>query len=165
MATKQNPEAAFAGESQANRRYLAFARKADTDGRPQIAKLFRAAAAAESVHAHAHFRVRKGVRPDAADPQVPVPSGARDYRRMYPDFVAVAEGEKGGVVALRNALTVEKSHHALFTAALEAFTQGRDLPAADIWICEVCGHTHVGDEAPGACVVCKGLGTVFSRVT
>ena len=93
MATTENLQAAFAGESQANRKYLAFAKKAETDGFPQVAKLFRAAAEAETVHAHAHLRVLKGVQGTAANLQAAIEGEAYEFQKMYPQFVAEAEKE------------------------------------------------------------------------
>jgi rubrerythrin len=167
MATGDNLKAAFAGESQANRKYLAFAKKAEADGRPQVAKLFRAAAAAETIHAHAHFRVMKGVGTTAENLKAAIAGEAYEYKEMYPGFVATAEseGEKGALTSFRNALTVEKTHHDLFAAALAAIDGGKDLKAAEIWVCEVCGHTHVGDEAPERCPVCSALKKAFARIS
>jgi rubrerythrin len=166
MPTNENLQAAFSGESQANRKYLAFAKKADHEGRPQIAKLFRAAAAAETVHAHAHFRVMKGVKSTAENLRSALDGELYEFCKMYPDFVTVAEGEgeKGALASFRNALTVEKTHHGLFTAALEALNQGKDLPPSEIWVCDVCGHTHIGNEAPDQCPVCNALKRMFARV-
>ncbi len=166
MGTSDNLQAAFAGESQANRKYLAFAKKAEADGKPQIARLFRAAAAAETVHAHAHFRVMKGVGATADNLKAAIAGEAYEFQKMYPEFVKVAESEanKGALTTFNNALAVEKTHHDLFTAALAALDKGRDLAASDIWVCEVCGHTHVGPEAPDQCPVCKALKKMFAKV-
>jgi rubrerythrin len=166
MATSDNLQAAFAGESQANRKYLAFAKKAEADGRPQIARLFRAAAAAETVHAHAHFRVMKGVGSTGDNLKAAIAGEAYEFQSMYPEFVKVAEAEanKAALTSFNNALTVEKTHHDLFTAALAALEAGKDLDAAEIWVCEVCGHTHVGAEAPDQCPVCKALKKMFTKI-
>ena len=93
MSTADNLAEAFAGESQANRKYLAFAKKADADGHPGIAKLFRAAAEAETVHAHAHLRVMKGVGSTADNLQAAVAGEAYEFQEMYPEFLKAAEGE------------------------------------------------------------------------
>ncbi len=163
MATEDNLKAAFAGESQANRTYLAFARKADTDGFKQIAKLFRAAAEAETVHALAHFRVMGGVKSTEANLQAAIAGEGYEANEMYPTFLAEAEteGNKGAVASFRNALAVEKVHHALYTGALAALKEGRDLKGDRIWICPVCGNTVVGDEPPAACDVCGAPGDRF----
>jgi len=158
MATKENLEAAFAGESQANRKYLAFAKKAEQEGKPQIAKLFRAAAAAETVHAHAHLRVAGGIRATVENLAEAMAGEGYEAETMYPPFVAQAqaEGNKPAEISFRNALAVEKIHHGLYGEALAAAKAGRDLPAAKVYICEICGNTVVGG-APDKCPVC-GVG-------
>ena len=155
MATADNLKAAFAGESQANRKYLAFAKKADADGKVQVAKLFRAAAAAETVHAHAHLRVMGGVKTTLENLQGAIDGEGYEFKEMYPKFIAeaTAEGNKGAEVTFKNANAVEKIHHGLYTQALDAVKAGKDLPAAKIYVCEVCGNTVVG-EPPAKCPVC-----------
>ena len=165
MATDKNLKAAFAGESQANRMYLAFAKKAESDGFPQIAKLFRAAAAAETVHAHAHFRVMGGVKDTAGNLQAAVDGEGYEFKEMYPGFLKEAEAEKNGAAAtsFRNALAVEKIHYDLYSQALETFRKGKDLPPVDIFVCDVCGNTVYG-HAPDKCPVCGVPGTRFAKV-
>lgn len=165
MPTQDNLQAAFAGESQANRKYLAFAAKAEAEGRPQIARLFRAAAAAETVHAHAHLRVMKGVGDTKQNLQAAIDGEGYEFREMYPKFVqeAEAEGNKGALISFRNALAVEKTHHDLYSKAMEALDGGNDLPAAVIYVCDVCGHTAVG-EAPDKCPVCGAAKSKFKEV-
>ncbi len=155
MSTTDNLQEAFAGESQANRKYLAFATKADEDGKAQIARLFRAAAAAETVHAHAHLRVLGGVQDTIANIQAAIDGEGAEFREMYPGFVAEAqaEGNKPAEISFQNALTVEEIHFNLYSQAMEAAQQGADLPAADIHVCSVCGNTVTGD-APDQCSVC-----------
>src|SRR5512136_468183 len=121
MTTTDNLKSAFAGESQANRKYLAFAKKAAADGYPQIAKLFRAAAEAETVHAHAHLRVLGGVKGTAENLQAAIDGEGHEFRVMYPGFVATAEaeGQKAALASFRNAMAVEGVHHDLYTQALE----------------------------------------------
>ena len=161
MATVDNLKEAFAGESQANRKYLAFAKKADKDGMPQVAKLFRAAAAAETVHAHAHLRVLGGVKSTAENVQAAIDGEGFEFQEMYPKFVAEAEadGDQAATMSFRFALAVEEVHHGLYSQALEAVQAGNDLPEAPIHVCPVCGDTFVG-EAPEKCPVC---GTPSSR--
>lgn len=155
MATTDNLNEAFAGESQANRRYLAFAKKADLDGRPQIARLFRAAAEAETVHALAHFRALGGVKGVAENLQAAVAGEAFEFQSMYPKFVAEAQAEKkqAALASFRNAMAVEKIHHQLFSEALATLAGGADLPAGKIHVCQVCGNTVTGD-VPDTCPVC-----------
>jgi rubrerythrin len=155
MPTSENLAAAFAGESQANRKYLAFAKKADADGFPQIAKLFRAAAEAETVHAHAHFRAMGGVKNTEENLNAAIAGEGYEFREMYPPFLAEAEKEahKAATLSFKYALAVEKTHHDLYVNALEAFKSGKDMVTDTIWVCPICGHTQVGG-APEKCPVC-----------
>lgn len=165
MSTEKNLKEAFAGESQANRMYLAFAQKAESDGYPGIAKLFRAAAAAETVHAHAHFRVMGKVKDTASNLQAAIDGEGYEFKQMYPAFLQEAESEKNAAAAasFRNALAVEKIHYDLYSQALETFRKGKDLPAQDIYICEVCGNTVLG-HAPDKCPICGAPKAKFTRV-
>jgi rubrerythrin len=146
---------AFAGESQANRKYLAFAKKADAEGRPQIARLFRAAAEAETVHAHAHLQVLGGVKGTADNLQAAIGGEAHEFQSMYPKFVEEAQAEKNpaALASFRKAMAVEKIHHDLYSQAFAAFQDGKDLPAGKIHVCQVCGNTVIG-ELPDRCAVC-----------
>lgn len=165
MASLDNLMAAFAGESQANRKYLAFAKKAEADGKPGIAKLFRAAAEAETVHAHAHLRVANGIRTTTDNLQEAINGEHHEFTSMYPEFVAEAKKE-GHAAALRSfeyAMAVEKIHHAYYTKAAEAFAAGKDFPASRIFVCPVCGNT-VLDAAPDKCAICGVLGSKFVEV-
>jgi rubrerythrin len=165
MSTDNNLMAAFAGESQANRKYLAFAKKADADGFPQIARLFRAVAAAETVHAQAHFRVAGHVKNTVANLQAALEGEHYEFTKMYPEFIAeaIAEGKKGAQSSFERANEVEQTHHGLYSQALEAAKTGKDLPAADLYVCEVCGHTVAG-EPPDECPVCGAKRDKFGRV-
>ncbi|NOZ19776.1 MAG: rubrerythrin family protein [Planctomycetes bacterium] len=165
MATSDNLQEAFAGESQANRKYLAFAKKAEADGRPQIAKLFRAAAEAETVHAHAHLRVMNGVQGTAENLEAAIEGEGFEFKEMYPKFVdeAKAESNKGAQISFENALAVEEIHHKLYTNALNTLKEGKDLPQAAIFVCEMCGNT-VLDQAPEKCPVCGAPKAKFTEV-
>jgi len=155
MATMDNLAAAFAGESQANRKYLAFAKKAEDEGYPQIAKLFRAAAAAETIHAHAHLRVMGGVKGTADNLRAAIAGEGHEFQVMYPEFVAEAEkeGHNAALASFKNAMAVEEIHHGMYGGALAAIEGGRDLQTAAIYVCNVCGNTVVG-SAPDRCPVC-----------
>lgn len=156
MTTKDNLAAAFAGESQANRKYLAFAGQAEKDGLPQVAKLFRAAAAAETVHAHAHLKVLGGVGSTTENIQAAIEGEGFEFQEMYPDFIktAEAEGDTAALKSFNRALPVEEIHHGLYQAALAAVQGGGDLPAKEIYVCGVCGNTIYG--APdGSCSICN----------
>ena len=165
MASADNLMAAFAGESQANRKYLAFAKKAETEGLKQIAKLFRAAAAAETVHALAHLRAAGQVKDTVTNLQAAIEGEHHEFTSMYPGFIAaaVAEGAKGAQSSFEKANAVEQTHHALYAEALEAAKAGKDLPEADLYVCDICGHT-VSGEAPDTCPVCGARREKFSKV-
>jgi rubrerythrin len=155
MATAENLEAAFAGESQANRKYLAFAKKAEQEGKPQVAKLFRAAAEAETVHAHAHLRVMGGIQDTVANLEAAVAGEGHEYQEMYPKFVreAEAEGNKAALMSFKGAMAVEEIHHGMYGEALEAVKAGNDLPEEKIFVCTVCGNT-VRGAPPEKCPIC-----------
>jgi rubrerythrin len=156
MPTKENLAAAFAGESQANRKYLAFAKKAEEEGLHQIAKLFRSVAEAETIHAHAHFRVMDGVKTTKENIVAAIAGELYEFTQMYPEFIKAAqqEGNKRAEMSFSHANAVEKVHHELYTQALNAVNAGKDLPGTEICVCPVCGDTFIG-SAPDKCPVCK----------
>jgi len=166
MSTQDNLQAAFAGESQANRTYLAFAKKAEAEGHHQVAKLFRAAAAAETVHAHAHLRVMGGVKDTKENLQAAIDGEGHEFKEMYPEFIkeAESEGNKGALISFRNAMAVEEIHHNLYSEALQSLAAGEDLTATSIHVCDVCGNTVVGDDAPERCPVCGAPKARFQEV-
>lgn len=153
---------AFAGESQANRKYLAFAEKADAEGYSQAARLFRAAAAAETVHAHSHLRVAKGVNTTAENLKAAVAGETFEFTDMYPDMIKVAEeeGNKAAVRSFTFANEVEKVHAELYQKALDNLDQQADVT---YYVCSVCGYT-CEDEAPESCPVCKAKAKAFFKV-
>lgn len=163
--SEENLKAAFAGESQANRKYLAFAEKADKDGFPQIAKLFRAAAEAETVHAHNHLRVLGGIKSTKENIQAAIEGEHYEFTKMYPDFLddAKAEGNSGAERTFNYANEVEKIHHKLYESAFNALEDGKDLEKQDIYVCPVCGYTHEG-EPPEACPVCGTVKKMFKII-
>jgi rubrerythrin len=165
MATSENLAAAFAGESQANRKYTAFAKKAAAEGFHQIAKLFRAAAEAETVHALAHFRVSGGVRGTADNLAAAIAGEGYEFQQMYPKFLAEAQAEKNqpAVESFRNALAVEEIHHGLYTEAQASLKGGKDLPSQAIYVCGVCGNT-VNGQAPDICPICGAARGRFTEV-
>ncbi|KIH77816.1 Rubrerythrin [Geoalkalibacter ferrihydriticus] len=160
--TEKNLKEAFAGESQANRTYLAFAKKADQEGHPQVAKLFRAAAAAETVHAHAHLRALKGIGTTADNLREAVSGETHEFMEMYPQMITEAE-EEGLTEALRSfkfANTVEKVHANLYQKALDNL--GKNA-AVDYYVCQVCGHT-LEAEPTGPCEVCGAGKNAFEKI-
>ncbi|HDS16117.1 MAG TPA: rubrerythrin family protein [Proteobacteria bacterium] len=163
--TLENLRAAFAGESQANRKYLAFAEKAESDGFSQIARLFRAAAAAETIHAHAHLKAMGGVADTGANLREAVAGESHEFKDMYPGFIATAkaEGDKKALRMFEWANTVEEIHCGLYQEALVSYEQGNDLPVEDFWVCGVCGNT-VSGKCPDKCEVCGVPGGKFDKI-
>jgi len=163
--SEQDLKDAFAGESQANRKYLAFAEKADKEGYAQVAKLFRAAAAAETVHAHNHLRALKGIKSTAENLKEAIGGEFYEFNQMYPEFIQDAkdEGNSSAERTFNYANEVEKIHHKLYEKALEAVDSGKDLEKKEIYICPVCGYTHEG-KPPEKCPVCGAIKKVFKKV-
>ncbi len=161
--TDQNLKDAFAGESQANRRYLAFAQQAEKEGYKQVARLFRAAAEAETVHAHAHLRTMKGVENTVENLKVAVAGETHEFKKMYPEFIEVAkqEGQKAAERSFSYANSVEKIHAGLYQKALDTLGKSED---ADYYVCSVCGMT-VEKEAPDKCPVCGAAKKAFFKVS
>jgi len=156
-------KAAFAGESQANRRYLAFAKKADEEGHPQVARLFRAAAEAETVHAHAHLAAMDGIKSTAENLQVAVEGEHYEAVSMYPEFLADAKADKNvkAELSFSRALDVEKVHETLYKQAKENL--GKESEEYEYYVCPVCGYTHARN-APDVCPVCGTLKGKFIQV-
>ena len=161
--TYDDLSAAFAGESQANRRYLAFAKKADKDGYPQAARMFRAAAAAETIHAHSHLRAMGGIKDTTENLKEAIAGENYEHTSMYPEFVADAEkdGDKLALQSFKYAMEVEVTHENLFTGILNGLS--KDQEEYDYYICPVCGHTHAR-HAPDTCPVCGLKGERFEVV-
>ena len=160
--TEKNLKDAFAGESQANRKYLAFAKKAERDGYPQAAKLFRAAAHAETVHAHAHLKALGEIGSTLENLKVAVAGETHEFKSMYPDMIEEAK-EEGNKTAERSfvfANEVEKVHAELYQKAIDNLDS---LEEADYYVCSVCGMT-VENEPPDKCPVCGAKGSAFSKV-
>ena len=161
--TEKNLKEAFAGESQANRRYLAFAKKAEEEGYKQVAKLFRAAAEAETVHAHAHLRALAGVESTKENIQEAIAGETHEFKKMYPEFLAKAKAEaiKPAEMSFDYANQVEKIHAALYQKALESL--GKNA-AVDYYVCPVCGNTVEG-KAPDECPICGTPGSKFTKIS
>ncbi|MEK7698773.1 MAG: rubrerythrin family protein [Planctomycetota bacterium] len=163
MSTVDNLKNAFAGESQANRKYLAFAKKADEEGLKQVSKLFRAAAEAETVHAHSHLRVLGGVKTTKENLQEAIDGETHEFTKMYPQMIEEAkkEGNKQALQSFENANKVEKTHAGLYQKALNNLGKNETV---DYFVCQVCGHTAEKD-APDKCPVCTAPKTKFTRVS
>ncbi|MEJ5329362.1 MAG: rubrerythrin family protein [Desulfobaccales bacterium] len=160
--TTENLKAAFAGESQANRKYLAFAAKADQEGYPQIARLFRAAAEAETIHAHNHLRALKAIRSTKENLQEAIAGESHEFKHMYPQMIAEAqaEGEKEAERSFTFANEVEKVHAQLYEKALRTMEEKK---LVDIYVCPVCGYT-VEETVPENCPVCNAKGKTFRKI-
>lgn len=160
--TEKNLKDAFAGESQANRKYLAFAQKAQEEGHYQAAKLFRAAAEAETVHAHAHLRALKGIGSTAENLKAAIGGETFEFESMYPPMIAEAEAEdhEAAVSSFKFANEVEKIHAELYQKALD----GLDNPqSVDYYVCSVCGNT-VENEPPESCPICGAKAKAFKKI-
>ena len=165
IRTEKNLQDAFAGESQANRRYLFFAEKAERDGYPQIARLFRAPAEAETVHARNHFNAMDGVGSTKANLLAGATGEHYEFTRMYPPFIEQAELEnnKKAQRSFEYANEVEQIHYGYFEKALKALNAGQQLKDEPYFVCQVCGNTVAG-EAPDKCPICGSARQAFKRV-
>lgn len=154
---------AFAGESQANRRYLAFAEAADKEGFKQVARMFRAAAEAETVHAIAHLKALKAVKSTKENLQEAIGGETHEFTRMYPEMIAAAKAENNqeALTSFYRANEVEKVHARLYEGLLEGL--GKDIEEYPYYVCPVCGYT-AGREAPDTCPVCGAKKKAFRKV-
>lgn len=159
--TKDNFMAAFAGESQANRKYLAYAKQAEKEGMPQVAKLFRAVAEAETIHAHAHLKSAGKIGDTMANLKDAIGGETYEFTTMYPEMIkdAEAEGEKAAAHYFKWVNDVEEVHSKLYQKALDA--QGK-IEETDYYICSVCGYTHEGPHE-GKCPVCNAAEKAFYK--
>lgn len=160
--TEKNLMDAFAGESQANRKYLAYADKAAKEGFEQVAKLFRAAAHAETIHAHAHMRMANKIGGTLANLEDAIAGETFEFTKMYPEMIADAEAEGNTAAAayMKWVNAVEEVHANLYKKALAA--EGK-MEAVEYWVCSVCGYTHEGRH-DAACPVCNAAAKVFEKV-
>ena len=165
MGTNENLQDAFAGESQASRKYTYFAEKADESGNNMIARLFRAAAEAETVHARNHLKVMGEIKTDAENLAAAIGGENYEFTQMYPGFIEAArqEGNPAAERSFSLANRVEKIHHGLFQAAAQDLEAGNQAAAAPYYVCQVCGNTVMG-EAPDKCPVCGADHSRFKRI-
>jgi rubrerythrin len=163
--TQENLQAAFAGESQANRRYLFFAEKAEKDGQPQIARLFRAIAEAETVHARNHLSTSGNIKSTKENLEEAIGGEHYEFTKMYPEFIeqAKAEGVKRAEVTFDYANKVEKIHHSLYEKALKSLEGGQQPEGKSFFVCQVCGYTVEG-AAPDKCPICGAPQSRFKQV-
>jgi rubrerythrin len=165
MATTENSlKEAFAGESQASRKYLAFARKAEQEGFSNVARLFRAAAEAETIHALGHLDAMDGVRATLDNLRAAMAGETYEYTEMYPPMLEQATADNHPARRMFSyALKAEAVHAKLYQMALEALQQGHDLTGVDFYLCPVCGNIEIG-KAPVACPICGAKGEKFVKM-
>ncbi len=162
--TPENLKEAFAGESQANQKYRAFAKKAEQEGFPNVARLFRTASEAERIHAEGHFTVLGGVGSTAENLEAAIEGETYEYTKMYPPMLELAETE--GHQAKRMfayASKAEAVHARLYNLALEAIRRGEDLAESSFYLCPVCGHIEFGSP-PDSCPICGAKAARFVQV-
>lgn len=163
--TSENLQAAFAGESQASRKYLYFAEIADKEGMPQIARLFRAGSEAETVHARNHLNVMKGIGTTEGNLKAAISGEFHEMTEMYPEFLAQSKTEKNAAAerSFDLANKVERIHHELYHQALEDLEAAKKLPAKPYYVCQICGHTVEGNT-PDKCPVCGANKSMYKKV-
>jgi rubrerythrin len=160
--TDKNLAAAFAGESQANRKYLAFAKQADAEGHKQVAKLFRAAAEAETLHAHAHLKAMGGIKSTQENLKAAVAGETYEYVEMYPPFIdeAKADNNAAAIRTFELANGAEKVHADLYQKYYDNMNK---LVETDLYLCTICGHIHEG-SAPDKCPICGAKAMAYKKV-
>lgn len=166
MATMDNAKEAFAGESQANRKYQAFSEKAAEDGFTGVATLFKAASEAEAIHAKKLLKVIGAVGPTAQNLEGAIAGETHEYESMYPGFVKAAEAEKktDAILAFTHAMKAEQVHAGLYRKALAAIKAGHDIGREKVFLCPVCGNIELG-KAPDKCPICGVFGKQFKEIT
>lgn len=164
--TSENLKNAFAGESQANRRYTAFARKADQEGFPQVAKLFRAAGEAETIHALNHLRIMGELKETASNLDAALSGETFEFKKMYPEYLNVAkhEGNKLAAWSFDVANQVEQIHASLYAKAIEALKSKESPAQTDYYVCGVCGNTVEGNP-PEKCPICGAPKNKFNKTS
>jgi rubrerythrin len=162
--TKANLQAAFAGESQAHMKYLAFAEAAEREKLPNVARVFRAAAYAEEKHATNHLRALSGIGKTLANLETAFGGETFEINEMYPAYIEVAKAqeEKRALGSMEDALAAEKVHAALYARAKEAVAAGKDAEVGVVWVCDVCGFTGEG-ELPEKCPICGAVHTKLRK--
>lgn len=166
MATSDNAKEAFAGESQASRKYQAFSEKAAEEGFKNVATLFKAASEAEMIHAKKLIRVLGMVGPTAKNLEASIEGETDEFTSMYPGFIKMAEDEKktDAILAFTHAMKAEQVHAALYKKALDAIKAGHDLGRESVFLCPVCGNIEFG-KAPDKCPICGVFGKQFREIT
>jgi len=164
MTTEENLKEAFAGESQANRKYLAFAKKAEQEGFKNVARLFLTAAEAETIHAHGHLNAMGGIGSTVDNLKAAINGETYEYTTMYPPMLEKAQGDGHRAKRMFGlAMKAEEVHAGIYQRALEAIQKGEDFEETDFFLCPVCGHIEIG-AAPEACPICSAPGAKFVQV-
>lgn len=165
MKTDENLKSAFAGESQANRRYLAYAEKAQEEGFVQVAKLFKATAESEAVHAMSHLRVMRAIKSTLNNLKKALEGEVHEHTKMYPEFMqtAVSEKRRDAEITFKWANEVERVHADYYQEAINAVSSGEDLAPLEYYVCQVCGFT-AKKNAPETCPVCGSPKRLFKAV-
>jgi len=163
--TGDNLKAAFAGESQASRKYLYFAERADKDGQPQIARIFRAASEAETIHARNHLNASNGIGSVEENLKEALSGELYEFTDMYPVFIKQSQAEKNSKaeISFNWANKVEKIHHSLYERVLKEVRDGKKLELKPVYVCERCGNTVEG-EAPDKCPICGASRALFKKI-
>lgn len=162
--TEANLKDAFAGESQANRKYTAFARKAEADGFPIVARLFRAAAEAETIHALGHLAAMGGIASTLENLKAAFDGETYEYKTMYPPMIQQADAENHrGKRMMDYAAKAEAVHAKLYELARKAVERGQDLDASAFYLCPICGHIELG-QPPASCPICNTKAEKFMRM-
>jgi rubrerythrin len=162
--TNDNLKTAFAGESQANQKYLAFAKEAEKEGFDNIAKLFRTTAMAERIHAAGHLAALGGIGSTAENLEAAIDGETYEHTEMYPPMLEQAQAE--GHPAKRMfafAVEAEKVHAVLYKKALDAVRNGQDITASEVWLCPICGHVELGNP-PEKCPICGAKASVYVQI-
>ena len=161
--TQENLKEAFAGESQASQKYLAFAKKAERDGFPNVAKLFRTASAAEQIHAEGHLKALEGIGSTADNLRAAIDGETYEFTNMYPPMIEQAEADEHKAQRMfKYASGAEAVHAKIYAMALEAVAKGEDF-AEEFYLCPVCGHIELG-APPDDCPICGAKGKVFVQI-
>ena len=162
--TETNLKEAFAGESQANRKYTAFAKKAEQEGFVNVARLFRTAAEAETIHAMGHLNAMDAIKSTADNLRAAIAGETYEYTEMYPPMLTQAQAENHKAKRMFGyAVEAEAVHAELYKLALEAVSQGKDLAETKFYLCPVCGHIEAGNP-PATCPICGIKGEKYVQV-
>jgi rubrerythrin len=166
MATIDNAKEAFAGESQANRKYQTFSDKAAEEGFKNVAVLYKAASEAEAIHAKKLLKVLSAIGSTDKNLEASVDGETHEYTTMYPEFIRAAEAEKrsDAVLAFTYAMKAEEVHAGLYKKALAAVKAGKDLGREKVFLCPVCGNIEIG-KVPDKCPICGVFGKQFREIT